>query len=162
MHHDPALQALAAHYQAMPPVAALQLRIAGFDGDCLRLRAPLSAHVNDEGCAFGGSLGSLMTLAGWGLVTLRLQQAGLAAEVYVADSSVRYRAPLYADLEAEAWLDDGESWEAAGAALREHGRARLFLQACVRLPAMASRQVHSPSHRSGRPTVSHQTLPSAS
>jgi thioesterase domain-containing protein len=134
MHHDPALQALAAHYQAMPPVAALQLRIAGFDGDCLRLRAPLSAHVNDKGCAFGGSLGSLMTLAGWGLVTLRLQQAGLAAEVYVADSSVRYRAPLYADLEAEARLDDGESWEAAGAALREHGRARLFLQACVRLP----------------------------
>jgi thioesterase domain-containing protein len=134
MPHDPALQALAAHYQAMPPVAALQLRIAGFDGDCLRLRAPLSAHVNDKGCAFGGSLGSLMTLAGWGLVTLRLQQAGLAAEVYVADSSVRYRAPLYADLEAEAWLDDGESWEAAGAALREHGRARLFLQACVRLP----------------------------
>jgi hypothetical protein len=28
----------------------------------------------------------------------------------------------------------GVSGEAAGAALREHGRARLFLQACVRLP----------------------------
>jgi thioesterase domain-containing protein len=133
MHADPALQALDAHYQAMPPVAALQLRIAGFDGDCLRLHAPLSAHVNDKGCAFGGSLASLMTLAGWGLATLRLQQAGLAAEVYVADSSVRYRAPLYADLEAEAWLDGGESWDAVCTALREQGRARVFLQACVRL-----------------------------
>jgi thioesterase domain-containing protein len=98
MHTDPALQELDAHYQAMPPVAALQLRIAGFDGDCLRL-----------------------------------QQAGLAAEVYVADSSVRYRAPLYADLEAEAWLDGGESWDAVCTALREQGRARVFLQACVRL-----------------------------
>jgi thioesterase domain-containing protein len=134
MPHDPALQALAAHYQAMPPVAALQLRIAGFDGDCLRLHAPLSAHVNDKGCAFGGSLGSLMTLAGWGLVTLRLQRTGMAAEVYVADNSVRYRAPLYADLEAEARLADGESWDAVAAALRERGRARVFLQACVRLP----------------------------
>lgn len=134
MHLDPALQALAAHYQAMPPVAALQLRIAGFDGDCLRLQAPLSAHVNDKGCAFGGSLGSLMTLAGWGLVTLRLQQAGLAAEVYVADSNVRYRAPLHADLEAEARLDDGESWDAVVAALRGQGRASTFLQARVRLP----------------------------
>jgi hypothetical protein len=81
MPHDPALQALAAHYQAMPPVAALQLRIAGFDGDCLRLHAP-----------------------------------------------------LYADLEAEARLADGESWDAVAAALRERGRARVFLQACVRLP----------------------------
>ena len=134
MRPDPALQALDAHYQAMPPVAALQLRIAGFDGDCLRLRAPLAAHVNDKGCAFGGSLGSLMTLAGWGLVTLRLQQAGLPAEVYVADSSVRYRAPLHADLEAEARLDDGESWDAVVAALRGQGRASTFLQACVRLP----------------------------
>ena len=134
MHSDPALQALHAHYQAMPPVAALQLRIAGFDGDCLRLQAPLAAHLNDKGCAFGGSLGSLMTLAGWGLVTLRLQRAGLAAEVYVADSSVRFRAPLYADLAAEARLDDGQSWDAAAAALRECGRASLQLQACVRLP----------------------------
>jgi thioesterase domain-containing protein len=134
MHDDPALQALAAHYQAMPPVAALQLSIAGFDGDCLRLQAPLAAHVNDKGCAFCGSLASLMTLAGWGLVTLRLQRAGLAAEVYVADSSVRYRAPLYAGLAAEARLDDGQSWEAACGALREHGRAGIFLQACVRLP----------------------------
>ena len=134
MHPDPALQALDAHYQAMPPVAALQLRIAGFDGDCLRLQAPLAAHLNDKGCAFGGSLGSLMTLAGWGLVTLRLQSAGLSAEVFVADSSVRYRAPLYADLDVEARLDDGQSWDAAAAALREHGRASILLQACARLP----------------------------
>ncbi|MCA1714382.1 MAG: thioesterase domain-containing protein, partial [Gammaproteobacteria bacterium] len=62
------LSALDAHYQAMPPVSAMRLRIVGFDGDCLRLHAPLGCHVNDKGCAFGGSLGSLMTLAAWGLV----------------------------------------------------------------------------------------------
>ena len=61
---DPAalLDALDAHLQAMPPVAALRLRIAGYDGARLRLRAPLDANVNDKGCAFGGSLASLMTL----------------------------------------------------------------------------------------------------
>ena len=126
----PALRALAAHYRAMPPVAALQLRIAGYDGARLRLHAPLSAHVNDKGCAFGGSLASLMTLAGWGLVTLRLGEAGLSAPVFVADSSVRYRAPLYADLEAEAWLAEG-SWDAACAALRGRGRASVMLEARV-------------------------------
>ena len=129
-----ALAALDHHYQSMPPVAALQLRIAGFDGECLRLQAPLAAHVNDKGCAFGGSLASLMTLAAWGLVTLRLQQAGLAADVFVADSQQRYRAPLFADLQVEARLADAASWPDFLAELRERGRASVRLAACVRLP----------------------------
>lgn len=129
--HASALHALDAHYQGMPPVAALQLRIAGYDGERLRLQAPLSAHVNDKGCAFGGSLGSLMTLAGWGLFTLRLEAAGLGpTPVYVADSHVRYRAPLFDDLQAEAWLEGG-NWNAAFAALRDGGRARVVLHAQV-------------------------------
>lgn len=119
--------------EKIPLARAMDLRLHHYDQDGLALSAPLAPNVNDKGCAFGGSLASLMTLAGWGLATLRLQQAGLAAEVYVADSSVRYRAPLYADLEAEAWLDGGESWDAVCTALREQGRARVFLQACVRL-----------------------------
>ena len=134
MDLDRALRHLDAHYQAMPPVAAMQLRIAGFDGARLRLLAPLAAHVNDKGCAFGGSLGSLMTLAGWGLVTLRLQEAGLAAEVFVAESQVRYRAPLYADLEAEAELDAGADWPALVARLHERGRFSVQVAARARLP----------------------------
>lgn len=134
MSPDPDLQQLDAHFQAMPPVAALGLRLTGFDGDRLQLQAPLSRHVNDKGCAFGGSLTSLMTLAGWGLVTLRLQQAGLTTDLFVADSTVRYRAPLFDELRAEAWLADGESWAAMVQALREHGRAQAFVEACVRLP----------------------------
>lgn len=37
MNFDIALAALDHHHQSMPPVAALRLRIAGFDGACLRL-----------------------------------------------------------------------------------------------------------------------------
>ena len=92
---------LDAHYQGMPPVAAMQVSIAGFDGDCLRLDAPLDRNVNDKGCAFGGSLASLMTLACWGLATMRIQGAGMEADVFVADSQVRYLAPLYGDLQAK-------------------------------------------------------------
>lgn len=127
---EAALRALDAHLQAMPPVAALRLRIAGYDGTRLSLRAPLEANVNDKGCAFGGSLASLMTLAGWGLATLQLQAEGLDAAVYVADSQVRYLAPLYADLDASAWLGDGD-WDAVRAALRADGRASLVLQSQV-------------------------------
>ena len=130
---DPALQSLLAHYLSMPPVAAMRLRIAGADGGSLRLCAPLAANVNDKGCAFGGSLVSLMTLAGWGVATLALERAGLRADVFVAASEVRYRAPLFADLEAVARADAAEL-AAFVAALRDSGRASLNLDARVPLP----------------------------
>lgn len=125
---------LTEQFQSMPPVAALQLRVEGFNGGCLRLHAPLAANINDKGCAFGGSLVSLMTLAGWGVVTLHLQHAGLSADVFVADMQVRYRAPLFDDLQAEASLADDQSWDSAMARLHEHGRADLILSSRVRLP----------------------------
>ncbi len=134
MSPDAALQKITAHIQSMPPVAALGLRLDGYDGERLRLQAPLSRHVNDKGCAFGGSMASMMTLAGWGLVTLRLEEAGITADVFVADSTVRYLAPLYDDLLAEARLADDASWDTAIATLREKGRARIHVQADVRLP----------------------------
>lgn len=129
------LQALEAELLAMPPVAALGLRVASAaDDDRLCLRAPLAANVNDKGCAFGGSLVSLMTLAGWGLIVRRLAEAGEDAEVYVAASEVRYRAPLYAELAAVAEPAEGESWAAFLAALRDTGKARFAVAAHVPLP----------------------------
>jgi thioesterase domain-containing protein len=132
--HATAIRALEAELLAMPPVAAMDLRVVDAAGGRLRLRAPLAANVNDKGCAFGGSLSSLMTLAGWGLIVLRLAEAGLQAEVYVADSEIRYRAPLYGDLEACAELAEGASWYTFLDTLRSRGRARLAVSATVTLP----------------------------
>ena len=134
MTSDPALAWLDAHYRAMPPVAAMDVSIAAYDGESLQLRAPLVAHVNDKGCAFGGSMASLMTLAGWGLFTLHVRKAGMEADVFVADSSVKFRQPLYADLAVEAWRGGDETWDDALDALRTRGRARMFIAACIRSP----------------------------
>jgi thioesterase domain-containing protein len=134
MSVDAALQTLRDYCRSMPPVAAMQVGVADYDGERLRFTAPLSVNVNDKGCAFGGSLTSLMTVTGWGLVTLRLQLAGLDAEVYVADSAVRYLAPLYADLEAEAASAPGESWDTFLETLKQRGRARIQVEARVPLP----------------------------
>ncbi|MEQ1511774.1 MAG: YiiD C-terminal domain-containing protein [Lysobacteraceae bacterium] len=132
---DPSpLRMLEAELLAMPPAAALGLRIVEATGDRLRLYAPLAPNINDKGCAFGGSLGSLMTLAGWGLIVLRVAEAGLDADVFVADSEIRYRAPLFADIETTAELAEGESWEDFLSTLRSRGRARLSVRAVVGLP----------------------------
>ena len=127
-----ALAALDARFAAMPPAAAMRIRAVALDTEGLRLHAPLAANVNDKGCAFGGSLASVLTLAAWGLVDARLRAIGREAEVYVADSRLRYLAPLYEDLHAQARVADGEDWAGFVRCLDERGKARLALEADVR------------------------------
>lgn len=128
------LQQLQHHYQSMPPVAAMNLTIGGYDGQRLRLHAALADHVNDKGCAFGGSLASMMTLASWGLVSLKLHEAGIDADVYVADSQLRYLAPLYADLDVTAEFGPDADLATFLSTLRDRGRARTQLVARVLTP----------------------------
>lgn len=117
--------------QAMPPVAALGIDVAAYSDHRLSLSAPLGANLNDKGNAFGGSLASILTLSGWGLVWLELEAAGLQADVYVADSHVRYLAPLYSDLNATAQLAEGASWEVFVERFAQRGHASINLEAQV-------------------------------
>ena len=111
----------------IPLARAMQLRVHDYDGDSLGLSAPLAPNINDKGCAFGGSLVSLLTLAGWGLIVLKLRALGRDCDVYVQDSQVRYLAPVWTDFIARARLVEGESWDVFLAALdaRERARARV-------------------------------------
>lgn len=109
----------------IPLARAMQLRVAAWDEDKLRLSAPLAPNINDKGCAFGGSLASLMTLAGWGLIVLKLRSLGRSCDIYVQDSMLRYQAPVWSDFIAEAQLAEGESWDAFLTVLEQRGRARL-------------------------------------
>ena len=120
---------LESHLDTIPMVRAMQVAVGDIAPAHLQLTAPLSVNLNDKGCAFGGSMTSLMTFAGWGLVNLQLQLAGVRADVFVADSTVRYLKPLYADLRAEAMLAPEQSWELFLATLAQRGRARVHLQA---------------------------------
>ena len=128
------LDALTAHFAGMPPVAALQPRVLAWEDGALRLLAPLAANINDKGNAFGGSLCSLMTIAGWGLAFLQLAEAGLEADIYVADTRIRYLKPVYEDLLVEARLDTAGEGAAAldlPGTLRAQGRVSFRINACT-------------------------------
>jgi thioesterase domain-containing protein len=72
-----------------------------------------------------------MTLAAWGWLMLELDAVGLVAEVYVADSQIRYLAPLYDDLLGEARLAPDQDWPSILRTLRDRRRARCSMQAQV-------------------------------
>lgn len=87
----------------IPLARAMALTVHAYDGQRVHLRAPLAPNSNDKGCAFGGSLASLMTLAGWGLTRLQMQQQGRDdVDIYVRDSQVRYLAPVWSDIDVFA------------------------------------------------------------
>jgi thioesterase domain-containing protein len=111
--------------ETIPLARAMALSVLEYDGNRLALNAPLSENVNDKGCAFGGSMASLMTLAGWGLVNLKLGEAELEADVFVADSAITYVAPLWDELVAEAAAEPGNHWPDFVEEFRKRGKARI-------------------------------------
>ena len=108
----------------IPMAHAMQLRIGDYAGDSIELHAPLAINVNDKGCAFGGSLASLMTLAGWSLLELNLRQQGIAADIYVANAEIRYLAPVTTDLRVRARLDEDTCWADFFGIFERRGKAR--------------------------------------
>ena len=115
----------------IPLTRAMELRIAAADGESVTLTAPLSPNINDKGCAFGGSLASALTLAGWSLLVLRLRAVQVSADVYVQDSQIKYFAPVWEDFRATARLMDGESWQEFFDTLNSRGKGRLRVIASV-------------------------------
>ena len=90
---------LEAHILEHIPLArGLQLRVPRYSGDELEMTAPLAPNINDKGCAFGGSMASLLTLAGWGLIELGLRARQLDCDIYVGDSRIRYQEPVWGEL----------------------------------------------------------------
>lgn len=129
--HATATEAMAAleafMLKGIPLAQAMQLTIHAWHNNHIELRAPLAANVNDKGCAFGGSLSSLMTLAPWALLELNLRDAGLEADVFVANAEIRYLSPIFDDLHVFAQPDDGESLWSFLEVLQKRGRARISM-----------------------------------
>ena len=117
----------------IPLARAMQLRVSAYTGDAFVLAAPLAPNVNDKGCAFGGSLASAMTLAGWGLIALKLKSLARDCDIYVQDSTIRYLAPIWSDFETQAMLVEGETWDAFVSALDARGKARTAVRCRVTL-----------------------------
>ena len=81
-------------YAEVPLVRAMGVSILRYDNDGLALSAPLEANRNYRGTAFAGSLATLVTLAGWALTHLEVQEMGLKGEVAASQSRIDYLKPV--------------------------------------------------------------------
>jgi thioesterase domain, putative len=116
-------------HQKIPITRAMGVSVAGWDGDGLRLTAPLKPNHNHLGTAFGGSLAAIATLAGYGLVWLELDDSG--AHVVVRDAAIRYRKPVRDEIRALARRPERGVLDSFREAFAREGRARIALEVSV-------------------------------
>ena len=97
--------------------------------DIFVLTAPLAANHNHLGTAFGGSLSAIATLAGYGLLWLRLGDP--EAHIVIRSSSIRYLHPVRGDIRAVGHAPEPEALARFLATFARKGKARIRLEVTI-------------------------------
>ena len=115
--------------QTIPLSQFMQLSISSFDGNELRCNAPLAPNINLHNTMFAGSIYTLATLTGWGLLYLQLQALGLRGDQVLADATIKYFKPVTTTPQARCALQNcvGKLDELAqGRKAIQHIRVQIF------------------------------------
>ncbi|WP_407331888.1 YiiD C-terminal domain-containing protein [Enterovibrio sp. 27052020O] len=92
--------------QQIPISDKMGVRITQFTGYRFEVSALLNANLNPHDSMFAGSVFSMATLAGWGMVWLLMKERHLSAAIVLADSHIRYRKPITERPRAVVSLDN--------------------------------------------------------
>ena len=81
-------------HRTIPLSAAMGYEIVALDEAQIVVEAPLQPTINIHGTGFAGSLYTLGILSAWALCNHVIDDAGLDAELVIAEAAIRYRAPV--------------------------------------------------------------------
>jgi thioesterase domain-containing protein len=70
------------------------IKIHQYSGRTLETRASLNKNINLHGTMFAGSIFSLATLTGWGMIFLQLKEKGLDGDIVLGDGNIHYHKPI--------------------------------------------------------------------
>ena len=84
--------------RSIPLTKALDIRVAAAGDGRVRLVAPLEPNLNHHGTAFGGSLATIGILAGWTVLHMSLEDAGLTPSLVVRHVELDYLEPVRGEL----------------------------------------------------------------
>lgn len=122
-------------HEMIPLAKAMGVGVEMSDGKALVLTAPKEQNKNSLNTAFGGSLVSLATLAGYGVVwELMKNEKGdekFEWRIVVKESRAAYRRPVIGDLRAICERPAQAAIAEFKEALSRYGKAKLKLKASV-------------------------------
>lgn len=137
------LSPFTAHLHEQFPLAKyMQVQVAAWENQTLRLTAPLAPNVNHSDTAFGGSISTLGILAGYTLIYIALKERQISNRIMIQSSHTDFRRPIDADLTATATLPAAEQLEEFLNGLQRKRRARLSVEAQIFFRQGAGRGPH--------------------
>ena len=116
-------------HRKIPLTHAMGVKVEAFDQEKLILTAPLEENHNHLGTAFGGSLGALATLAGYGLLWLELGDP--ECHIVIRSSSISYEKPVHGQLRAICRHPDVSELASFKDAFVKKGKARIHLHVTI-------------------------------
>jgi thioesterase domain-containing protein len=93
-----------AWHEHIPLSEKMGVRISQYTGQKFITTMPEIGNQNPHHTLFAGSLFSLATLTGWGLIWLLLRERQLGGTIILADAHIRYTTPVTGRPRAEADL----------------------------------------------------------
>ena len=78
----------------IPMCAHMGIHVHSYSERALTLRAPLERNFNHQRTAFAGSLNALCTMAGWANVFMLTRRNGLAGDIVIRRSTIKYLCPV--------------------------------------------------------------------
>jgi thioesterase domain-containing protein len=123
-------------YRKIPITRAMGVRVAEYDGNHLKLVAPLALNHNHLGTAFGGSLSAIATLAGYGLLWLELRDN--TCHLVIRKSSLSFCRPVRREIVAICRRPAWEQLQTFKSAFAEHHKARITLDVTIEEDGLAA------------------------
>lgn len=118
-------------HEHIPITRAMGLKVTGYDGQSVRLWAPLEPNLNHRQTAFGGSVSALGILAGWTLLHIKLGESGDRAQLVIQHSETGYMGPVDRDFTATCGMPGTREWARFEQAFQRYGKARIPLESLI-------------------------------
>lgn len=83
-------------HETIPISEQMGISLYQYSGKTLEARASLNKNINLHGTMFAGSIYSLATLTGWGMIFLQLKEKQLEGEIVLGDGQIHYHKPVTA------------------------------------------------------------------
>ncbi|MBT0587699.1 bifunctional GNAT family N-acetyltransferase/hotdog fold thioesterase [Alteromonas oceanisediminis] len=95
MRHPKWCQELQSIWHDTIPISDhMGIKIYRYTGRTFETRASLNKNINIHGTMFAGSIFSLATLTGWGIIHLMLKEQGLLGDIVLGDGDIHYHKPI--------------------------------------------------------------------
>ena len=116
---------------AIPLTQAMGIIVERYTRRELTIIAPLANNFNHLGTAFGGSLYIACVLSAWGLLYLRLREAGVEGNIVIRKGEVEYLRPVTGDITATGVLPPEEEVAAFIESFKSTGKAKMTISAVI-------------------------------